>query len=227
MSNDWYYLQDDTKVGPFERIKMERLVLLGKLRPETLVQSAAMSDWEEAGRHFRFDDAPSAPVLADGEADEPLSGIPGGAAPYRGFSEAISVCLSKYATFSGRASRSEYWWFALFTGLVGVGTGAADAVFFRNVPFEPLNSLAALALVLPGVAVTIRRLHDIDRSGWWVGAPLILAAIALAILFASGPYISQSTFVVIRALFICVAISWFLIFLFSLIPGKPRRNRFG
>lgn len=206
---------------------MERLILLGALRPETLVQSAAMSDWEEAGRHFRFDDAAPAPVSADGEAGEPLSGIPGGAAPYRGFSEAISICLSKYATFSGRASRSEYWWFALFTGLIGVGTGAVDAVFFRGVPFEPLNTLAVLALFLPSLAVGVRRMHDIDRTGWWIVAPVFFAAIIFALLIVSGPYIFDGVAAVMLPLIIGAVISGLIIFVFSLMPGTPGKNRFG
>ncbi len=74
------------------------------------------------------------------------------------FGQAISTCFSKYATFSGRASRPEFWWFFLFQILVSIVTS-----FFG----ELINGLAALALLLPALAVGARRLHDIGKSGWW------------------------------------------------------------
>ena len=69
------------------------------------------------------------------------------------FGEAIKVCFNKYATFSGRASRSEYWYFALFSFILGL--------------IPVVNWIAALALLIPGLAVAVRRLHDTGRSGWW------------------------------------------------------------
>ncbi|MBX3585006.1 MAG: DUF805 domain-containing protein [Ramlibacter sp.] len=74
------------------------------------------------------------------------------------FGQSISVCLSKYATFSGRASRPEYWWFFLFQILVSVAAGVVS---------DKLSGLVSLALLLPALAVGARRLHDIGRSGWW------------------------------------------------------------
>lgn len=82
-----------------------------------------------------------------------------GGAPPRSFGEAIATCLSKYATFSGRASRSEYWYFQLFFFLVAFAAG----VLFG----DPGMGLVALALVLPVWASGARRLHDTNRSGWW------------------------------------------------------------
>ena len=74
------------------------------------------------------------------------------------FVQAIKSCLGQYATFSGRASRPEYWWFFLFQVLVMVATGMLGDV---------INGLASLALLLPALAVGTRRLHDIGRTGWW------------------------------------------------------------
>lgn len=74
------------------------------------------------------------------------------------FGQAVSSCLSNYATFSGRAPRSEFWWFFLFQLLVSV----AVSIFS-----EKLNGLVNLGLLLPSLAVGARRLHDIGRSGWW------------------------------------------------------------
>lgn len=73
------------------------------------------------------------------------------------FTQAITTCFQKYATFSGRATRSEFWWFALFTLLASV-----VASMFG----ELLNSLVTLALFVPSIAVGARRLHDIGKTGW-------------------------------------------------------------
>jgi uncharacterized membrane protein YhaH (DUF805 family) len=74
------------------------------------------------------------------------------------FVQAIKSCLGQYATFSGRASRSEFWWFFLFQVLVMAATSMLGDV---------INGIASLALLLPALAVGTRRLHDIGRTGWW------------------------------------------------------------
>lgn len=82
----------------------------------------------------------------------------------------IVICLRKYATFSGRASRSEYWYFALFFLVAYVALSAVDGVlgtYSQREEVGLLSSIFALAVVVPALAVTCRRLHDIGRSGWW------------------------------------------------------------
>ena len=74
------------------------------------------------------------------------------------FGQAISACFAKYATFTGRASRSEFWWFLLFQLLV-LGAAAMVSEFFYG--------LIALGFLLPSLAVGARRLGDIGKSGWW------------------------------------------------------------
>ena len=74
------------------------------------------------------------------------------------FQESIRVCFSKYSDFSGRATRSEYWWFGLF--IVVVGTVLSLINQYASLAFY-------LAVMLPSVAVAARRLHDTNRSGWW------------------------------------------------------------
>ena len=81
------------------------------------------------------------------------------------FSTAISTCLSKYATFGGRATRSEFWWFYLFTVLLSWGATVVGAVLFDGGAF--LGNLISLIFLIPTFAVGSRRLHDIGRSGWW------------------------------------------------------------
>jgi len=82
--------------------------------------------------------------------------------------DAISTCLSKYATFSGRASRSEYWFFVLFTALVGFISGIIAGVVGSDV----LGYAIQAAFWIPGLAVSIRRMHDVDKSGWFVLVPI-------------------------------------------------------
>ncbi len=83
------------------------------------------------------------------------------------FSESIKTCLLKYATFSGTASRSEFWWFAVFQFLVGVATNMIDAAITPGQESGLFAGIAGLALLLPGLAAAVRRLHDVGRSGWW------------------------------------------------------------
>ncbi len=85
------------------------------------------------------------------------------------FGEAISDGFSKYATFSGRSSRSAYWWWTLFYVLVIIGASIVDALINTAV----IGGLIALAFIIPNLAVLVRRLHDVDHSGWWVLIGLI------------------------------------------------------
>jgi uncharacterized membrane protein YhaH (DUF805 family) len=74
------------------------------------------------------------------------------------FQDSVKVCLSKYTDFSGRATRSEYWWFVLFIVLVSAGTSLLSHI---------LSGLFSLAILLPSLAAATRRLRDTGRSGWW------------------------------------------------------------
>jgi len=98
-----------------------------------------------------------------------------------GFPESVRTCLSNYVTFSGRARRSEYWWFVLFTVLGGIVFGLIDAILFGTGPQGrggPLASLYQLAVFLPLLAAGWRRMHDTGRSGWVLLLPV---AVSLAI----------------------------------------------
>ncbi|MFO1243005.1 MAG: DUF805 domain-containing protein [Rickettsiales bacterium] len=91
-----------------------------------------------------------------------------------GFVEAVKSCFINYVTFSGRASRSEFWYFYLFGILLGIVTGILDVMIMPTPepgmqPHNgPINALASLATLLPSLAVTSRRLHDTNRSFWWI-----------------------------------------------------------
>tara|TARA_R110000868_G_scaffold73459_4_gene213018 strand:- start:1322 stop:1660 length:339 start_codon:yes stop_codon:yes gene_type:complete len=96
------------------------------------------------------------------------------------FQTSITTCLTKYVTFSGRASRSEYWWFVLFNLIVG---------FVAAMLSTTLQAVVGLALFLPSLAVAIRRLHDSGRCGWWyliIFIPLIGLFVLLYWLIIEG-----------------------------------------
>ena len=71
----------------------------------------------------------------------------------------------KYAVFSGRARRTEYWMFMLFNVIAGIILGIVDAILGTG---GVLGAIYALAVLIPGLAVSVRRLHDTSRSGWWL-----------------------------------------------------------
>tara|TARA_B100000676_G_C17294857_1_gene444224 strand:+ start:127 stop:498 length:372 start_codon:yes stop_codon:yes gene_type:complete len=85
------------------------------------------------------------------------------------FQTSIKTCFNKFAVFSGRASRSEFWFFVLFGCLGGIITVIID-VMILGYPYEengPINLIFSVALIIPSISVAARRLHDINKSGWW------------------------------------------------------------
>ncbi len=91
--------------------------------------------------------------------------------------EAVRTVLSNYATFKGRARRPEYWWWVLAVFLASIVIQAIDGAVvapllgfprFGVNAWQPLTVLFSLAIVVPSIAVGVRRLHDIGRSGWWI-----------------------------------------------------------
>ena len=87
-----------------------------------------------------------------------------------GFSQSISTCMGKYGVFSGRASRSEYWWFYLFSLLIYWGSEVTSAAIYDpEYPMlrDVIPLIVSLAFFVPGLAAGSRRLHDIGKSGWW------------------------------------------------------------
>lgn len=88
------------------------------------------------------------------------------------FQQAVKNVFSNYATFTGRARRAEYWWWILFAILAALIVGVLDSALFGGMHMMrdtgPLSAILSIALLLPGLAVGARRLHDTDRSGWWL-----------------------------------------------------------
>ncbi len=185
MSKEWFYVNEGAQTGPVPEDEILRHIRNGTIKGDTLVWSEGMADWEPASAHFetrrRFG-PPSVPrgaAPAEPPGHDPYPQPRGGrqtgrdglyiGSPYRGFVEAISVCLRGYFRFSGRASRSEYWFFVLFGILLGFAAGILDnAIFGFGTEYQPLSTVATFGLLIPTLAVGFRRMHDIGRTGLWV-----------------------------------------------------------
>ena len=113
------------------------------------------------------------------------------------FAQAITAGFRNYVNFTGRASRSEFWFWVLFAVLVSVAATLIDVALFSDSEISPLNTLAGLALLLPNLSVSVRRLHDLDRSGWWI----LLGLIPI--------------------------VGWIIIIIWNCSKGTPGPNRFG
>ncbi|MBQ6310521.1 MAG: DUF805 domain-containing protein [Bacteroidales bacterium] len=172
-----------------------------------------------------------------------------GERPIPSFWEATKTCLTKkYATFSGRARRSEYWWFMLaqyilsailsivmFISIIAIvmikaTSGSIDDIspidFYLKNPGIWLLALVSLALIIPNLAVTVRRLHDIGRSGWWllipmVGAPILTAgSVILAIYNHSLWFFIPVVYLIFLAIMV-IMIVWMAT------NGKRETNKWG
>jgi uncharacterized membrane protein YhaH (DUF805 family) len=107
------------------------------------------------------------------------------------FSQAIASGFSNYVNFATRAARSEFWFWALFSFIVGSVATFLDFAVFMDFDWEtlldaslsPFNTVVDLALFLPSLAVSVRRLHDIDRTGWWMLLIFTIIGIVLLIVW--------------------------------------------
>jgi uncharacterized membrane protein YhaH (DUF805 family) len=115
------------------------------------------------------------PMVVGGVDPGMMTGRP---AQMMGFIDSVkSVLMNNYANFNGRASRSEYWWFALATFIAGFCFSLVDGVMLvvMDVPLDsilwtlsPITTLLRLAIFIPSLAVAVRRMHDLGKSGWWI-----------------------------------------------------------
>ncbi|MEY1555462.1 DUF805 domain-containing protein [Yoonia sp. R2331] len=232
-TEQWHYVDGGDSRGPFSMSQIEGLIRSGTIAGHTLVWNENLPVWEPAARHFDFQDGPPPIGAAASGGVVGHDGLYVGA-PARGFAEALKVCFSKYATFSGRASRSEYWYFVLWQFLIGFVTGFVDGfILGATGDFSPLNSIASLVLLLPTLAVSWRRLHDVNRSGWWIGGFYIVlfATVALGFsMYADVPLDAEpaGSFLALAGLFgIGFLVYTIVILVFFCTRGTPGPNRFG
>ena len=96
--------------------------------------------------------------------------------------------LKKYAVFSGRSRRMEYWYFVLFNIIVSIVLGVIDGLLGTSGSYAGaglLSGIYGLAVLIPSLAVTVRRLHDTDRTGWWILIALMpLIGVIVLLVFA-------------------------------------------
>ncbi len=94
------------------------------------------------------------------------------------FFEAVKSAFSKYGVIAGRSVRSEFWYFQLFAFVAGNVLGFIDIrtseMYAAGVWLGPMEAIFMLAILIPNIAVTARRLHDVDRSGWWMLIPMTI-----------------------------------------------------
>ena len=120
------------------------------------------------------------------------------------FTDAVqNVVMNNYANWDGRASRSEYWWFTLFNLIINIVTDIIDSSLGMGMIAYGVGYagfIALLALLLPSIGVSVRRLHDLGKSGWW-----LLIAIIPIVNF----------------------IGIFVILVFTLMEGEKQPNQYG
>ena len=134
------------------------------------------------------------------------------------FKNSIKVCLKdKYANFSGRASRSEFWFFYVFL-LIGYAI-SIFTMFISIKLFIGIISIYVLGMIIPSLAVTVRRLHDVNKSGWFILLPLPFEIMQRA-LEESSPNLSLVFLVMSLGLYI------YLLVLYCK-DGDKKDNRFG
>ena len=148
------------------------------------------------------------------------------------FAESISACFRKYIVFSGRAQRSEYWWFFLFTFIVSVVLGII-ASFAPVLQF--LEWVFSLAVLLPSLAVTVRRLHDTNRTGWWILLPIGLGLAGIVVGAVLGALISDDDewgflaiiFISVVGGLLGLVVGYLVLLYFLIQPSDPGPNRYG
>lgn len=115
-----------------------------------------------------------------------------------GFKEAISTVFGKYAVISGRARRSEFWFWALFVWLSSLAISIVEHVIGIGQPMGggPLSALLSLALLLPNICVGGRRLHDTGKSAWWLLIALVpvIGIIVLIVFFTQKSDVGDNAY---------------------------------
>ena len=152
------------------------------------------------------------------------------------FPGAITRFFKKYATFNGRASRSEYWWVVLFLALVQIVFAILESATNGSSAVSLLQGLWSLAILVPQLALSVRRLHDANLSGWWIIVPYILAVTGTILMFVGGMgavlSIASDTTGATAGLgaamigVLMALVGGIMSIVFTLLPSKPEGARF-
>ncbi|HSQ99008.1 MAG TPA: DUF805 domain-containing protein [Sphingomicrobium sp.] len=140
--------------------------------------------------------------------------------------------LEKYADFSGRAPRAEYWWYglAIFIAflVLSIVEGIAGIKGMILGAYGPLTALLWLATIVPGIAVGVRRLHDTNRSAWWLLLAVPYAFVMIFSLMAlRGGVGGLAALGTAGLLAIVGLIGAIVLLIFMVLPGTPGDNRYG
>ena len=138
--------------------------------------------------------------------------------------------LKRYANFSGRAPRAEYWWYMLLLVVLAIVAMIGDSLIGMSLfgPYGPLYALVLFGTLIPSLAVAVRRLHDTNRSGWW----LLLPAIPYVVLgFQMGRTMADPTdmsaMATVGLLGIAALVCGLAFLVLMVLRGTPGPNRFG
>lgn len=113
------------------------------------------------------------------------------------FSQAVRMAFDSYCRFQGRSSRSEYWWWVLFVAILSFCIGIVEGILgFSMTAVQATSGILSLVLLLPGLGLSVRRLHDIGKSGWWIllGLIPVVGAIVLIIWFARNSQMQDNQY---------------------------------
>lgn len=145
--------------------------------------------------------------------------------------------IQKYADFTGRAPRAEFWWYVLAVVIVRIIAMIIDNILNMNVwaVYGPITIIVGLGLLVPSIAVTVRRLHDTGRPGWWILLPI--AALCLMFVFggaaivggaAAGGAAGMVAGAGLMMLFGLLAlVADIVLIVFCALPGTPGDNQYG
>jgi uncharacterized membrane protein YhaH (DUF805 family) len=143
--------------------------------------------------------------------------------------------MRRYFEFGGRSSRYEFWFFVLFVTIASIVASFIDGLIFGadEESIGILSPIVSLVHLIPGIAVSVRRLHDIDRTGWWILLPFV-ALVVMAVLFGlvmataddSTSALSGlgTSMVIVGVVYLAVLI---VLIVFYCTRGTPGPNRFG
>jgi len=138
--------------------------------------------------------------------------------------------IEKYADFTGRAPRAEYWWFLLAVIIVFIVLNIIESIIGLNRMilgvYGPLTMLLWLGTLVPSIAVGVRRLHDTNRSGWWLLllVPYVVSAIMMVRSMAAGSAVGFGSAGVLGLIGLACCI---VLLVFYCLPGTPGDNRYG
>lgn len=187
-TTNYYYLDDARKpCGPLSHEELLELHAKGTLSGEVMVAAVGGDKWRPLSALLTPNDDKKGGVGACPSCETELT-LTGGELPELcpncgkrlrpadfSFGACVQSAFAQYASFKGRSTRSEYWWFCLFNFIVSFAIGLVLGVMrVSEVTINSISILYSLATLLPGLAVGVRRLHDIGRSGFWLLIPVAI-----------------------------------------------------